>query len=64
MRRAARDERRLFLVCLALPTIVVFTLTPLWGAKGLPHWSMPGWLFVYPLLGAWLAAAARGGARA
>ena len=54
-RRAARDERRLFLVCLALPTIVVFTLTPLWGAKGLPHWSMPGWLFVYPLLGAWLA---------
>jgi 4-amino-4-deoxy-L-arabinose transferase-like glycosyltransferase len=54
-RRAARDEKRLFLVCLALPTIVVFTLTPLWGAKGLPHWSMPGWLFVYPLLGAWLA---------
>jgi len=55
VRRAARDERRLFLVCLALPTIVVFTLTPLWGAKGLPHWSTPGWLFVYPLLGAWLA---------
>jgi len=55
VRRAARDKRRLFLVCLALPTIVVFTLTPLWGAKGLPHWSTPGWLFVYPLLGAWLA---------
>ncbi len=55
VRRAAGDEKRLFLVCLALPTIVVFTLTPLWGAKGLPHWSMPGWLFVYPLLGAWLA---------
>ena len=28
----ARDERRLFLLCLALPPIVVFTLTPLWGA--------------------------------
>jgi len=55
VRRAARDERRLFLVCLALPTIVVFTLIPLWGARGLPHWSTPGWLFVYPLLGAWLA---------
>ena len=54
VRRAARDPRRLFLVCLALPTIVVFTLTPLWGAKGLPHWSTPGWLFVYPLLGGWL----------
>ena len=55
VRRATRDERRLLLVCLALPTIVVFTLTPLWGAKGLPHWTMPGWLFVYPLAGAWLA---------
>jgi len=55
VRRAARDQRRLFLVCLALPTIVVFTLTPLWGAKGLPHWATPGWLFVYPLLGRWLA---------
>ncbi len=30
-------------------------MTPLWGARGLPHWSMPGWLFVYPLAGAWLA---------
>ena len=55
VRRAARDERRMFLICLALPAIVVFTLTPLWGARGLPHWPMPGWLFVYPLLGAWLA---------
>jgi 4-amino-4-deoxy-L-arabinose transferase-like glycosyltransferase len=46
--------RRLFLLCLALP-IGIFTLTPLWGARGLPHWPMPGWLFVYPLLGLWLA---------
>jgi hypothetical protein len=53
-RRAARDERRLFLVCLALPPILVFTITPLWGARGLPHWPMPGWFFVFPLLGAWL----------
>ncbi len=50
--------RRLFLLCLALPSIVVFTLTPLWGARGLPHWAMPGWLFAYPLAGAWLAARA------
>jgi 4-amino-4-deoxy-L-arabinose transferase-like glycosyltransferase len=48
------DGRRLFLVCLALPPIVLFTVTPLWGARGLPHWPMPGWLFAYPLLGAWL----------
>jgi 4-amino-4-deoxy-L-arabinose transferase-like glycosyltransferase len=54
-RRAFADEKRLLLVCLALPPILVFTLTPLWGARGLPHWPMPGWFFVFPLLGAWLA---------
>ena len=48
------DERRLFLLCLALPPIVLFTLTPLWGARGLPHWTMPGWFFAFPLLGAWV----------
>ena len=54
-RRARQgDDKRLFLLCLALPPIVVFTLTPLWGARGLPHWPMPGWFFAYPLMGAWL----------
>jgi hypothetical protein len=53
-RLARSDERRLFLLCLSLPPIALFTLTPLWGAKGLPHWPMPGWFFAYPLLGAWL----------
>ena len=51
-RRAFEDEKRLFLVCLALPPILVFTLTPLWGARGLPHWPMPGWFFAFPLMGA------------
>ena len=54
--RQRRDERKLFLLCLALPPIVVFTLTPLWGARGFPHWTMPGWFFAYPLMGAWVAA--------
>jgi 4-amino-4-deoxy-L-arabinose transferase-like glycosyltransferase len=54
-RLARGDERLLFLLCLSLPAIAFFTVTPLWGARGLPHWPMPGWLFVYPLLGAWLA---------
>ena len=49
-----RDERQFFLVCLALPAILFFTLAPLWGQRGLPHWPMPGWIFVYPLMGAWL----------
>ncbi len=50
------DEKRLFLACLALPPILLFTLTPLWGPRGYPHWAMSGWLFAYPLMGAWLAA--------
>jgi hypothetical protein len=60
--RVARvDQRRLYLLCLALPPILFFSLTPLWGGRGQPHWPMPGWLFAYPLLGAWIvAAAARG----
>jgi 4-amino-4-deoxy-L-arabinose transferase-like glycosyltransferase len=44
-------------LALALPAIVVFTLVPLWGARGLPHWPMPGWLFLYPMLGGWLSGA-------
>ena len=54
-RRARADERRLFLLCLAAPAILVFTLTPLWSARGLPHWPMPGWFFAFPLAGAWVA---------
>jgi hypothetical protein len=52
--RKRRDERRLFLLCLALPPIILFTLTPLWGARGLPHWTMPGWFFAFALMGAWV----------
>ena len=52
--RARGDERRLFLLCLAVPPIVVFTLTPLWGGRGQPHWTMPGWFFAFALLGAWV----------
>ena len=48
------DERRLFLLCLSLPPIVFFSLTPLWGGRGQPHWTMPGWFFAFPLMGAWI----------
>jgi hypothetical protein len=54
-RLAGVDERRLLLLCLSLPAILFFTLTPLWGARGLPHWPMPGWFFAYPLLGVWFS---------
>jgi 4-amino-4-deoxy-L-arabinose transferase-like glycosyltransferase len=53
--RRGSDERRLFLICLSLPPIVVFTVIPIWGARGLPQWAMPGWFFAFPLMGAWLA---------
>jgi hypothetical protein len=52
--RNRNDQRKFFLFCVALPPVAVFTLTPLWGARGLPQWTMSGWFFAYPLLGAWL----------
>ena len=51
--RRWRDPRRLFLLCLALPPIVFFSVSPLWIVRGMPHWGMSGWLFVFPLMGAW-----------
>ena len=51
--RRWRDGRRLFLVCLSFPPIAFFTAAPLWIEKGQPHWSMAGWFFVFPLMGAW-----------
>lgn len=56
IRIAGTDERRQLLLCLGLPAIAVLTITPLWGARGLPHWTMSGWFFLFPLLGAWFAA--------
>jgi 4-amino-4-deoxy-L-arabinose transferase-like glycosyltransferase len=44
-------ERSWYCLCLALPTVAIFTLIPLWGSLGLPHWQMPGWLMLYPVLG-------------
>jgi hypothetical protein len=43
--------RSWYCLCLGLPTIALFTVTPLWGGLGLPHWQMPGWLMLYPVLG-------------
>jgi 4-amino-4-deoxy-L-arabinose transferase-like glycosyltransferase len=40
-----------FLVALAVPSIFVFTVVPLWGGDALPHWQMPGWMFLLPILG-------------
>lgn len=50
------DPRRFVLVALAAPAILYFTLQSLWSGWALPHWPMPGWFFVFPLLGAWMVA--------
>jgi 4-amino-4-deoxy-L-arabinose transferase-like glycosyltransferase len=60
---ATRREKACLLAALALPAIILFTLLPLFGARGLPHWPMPGWLFIFPLLGAWIAALVDDGRR-
>jgi hypothetical protein len=44
----------MFLLCLSLPPIVLFAVTPLWGGRGQPHWTMPGWFFAFALMGAWV----------
>lgn len=55
-RRALRADRdgggpAAFLVALAILPIVIFTAIPLLGGDALPHWPMPGWIFLLPLLG-------------
>jgi len=51
----AREARAWFLLIAAAPTVVLFNLLPLVGAKVLPHWPMPGWLLLFPVLGGALA---------
>lgn len=44
------------LLSLAAPPIIVFALIALWsGGRVLFHWAAPGYLMLFPLLGAWLA---------
>ncbi len=57
LRVGPTDLARWYCVCLAVVPIALFTLVTLGGVRGLPHWQAPGWLFVFPLLGAWADAA-------
>jgi len=49
-----KREARWLLACLATLPIVIFTGLTL-RSPGLPHWPMPGWVFVLPLLAEALA---------
>jgi hypothetical protein len=53
--RAGRtQDQSWYCLCLGLPTIAIFTIAPMWGDRGLPHWPMSGWLMLYPILGNYL----------
>ena len=56
LKAGRRDLAGWFCLTAGGPTILLFTLLPLLGDKGLPHWPMPGWLFLFPVLGGRLAA--------
>jgi 4-amino-4-deoxy-L-arabinose transferase-like glycosyltransferase len=55
LRMGRGAERSWYCLCLAMPAIIIFTVVPLWGDRGLPHWQMPGWLMLFPVLGEHLA---------
>ncbi|MFI5231246.1 MAG: glycosyltransferase family 39 protein [Gemmatimonadales bacterium] len=56
LRTGPRDAQRWFLLCLGIGPIAVFTLIALRGDPGLPHWEAPGYLMIFPILGAAVAA--------
>lgn len=55
LRQGRTADRSWFCLCLGIPTIALFTFVPLWGDRGLPHWQMPGWLMLFPILGKYIA---------
>lgn len=63
LRAGPRDAPRWFLLSVAAGPIVLFTLVSLRGDVGLPHWEAPGWLFVFPMLGAAAAERLAAGSR-
>lgn len=61
LRAGPRDAAAWSCAMLALLPVALFTLVTLGGRRGLPHWQAPGWLFAFPLLGAWVDARIAGG---
>jgi 4-amino-4-deoxy-L-arabinose transferase-like glycosyltransferase len=55
--RGPADDRRWLMTCLAIGPIFAFTAVALTGAHVLYHWAAPGYLMLFPLLGAEVATA-------
>ncbi len=54
--RGPREWRGWLLCCLGAPPILVFTLVSAWSShRVLYHWAAPGYLMLFPLLGALVA---------
>ena len=45
-----RESKTWLMALAAVGPIVVFTVVTIWS-HGLPHWTMPGWLFAIPIFG-------------
>lgn len=55
VRAGPGNEAAWLMSWLAAPPIVLFAVVSLWSRQVLFHWAAPGYLFLFPLLGAWLA---------
>jgi Dolichyl-phosphate-mannose-protein mannosyltransferase len=56
-------DRRWLMACLAVGPILLFSAVALTGTSTHPHWTAPGYLMLFPLLGCRVAAAIESGRR-
>jgi hypothetical protein len=55
VRSGTAPDRTWYCLCTGLPIVLFFTVVALWAGRSFPHWEMPGWLLLYPVLGDYLA---------
>lgn len=65
LRRGPDEWRGWLLLCLAAPAVLIFSIIALWAhGRVLFHWAAPGYLMLFPLLGAAIERRLAAGARA
>jgi 4-amino-4-deoxy-L-arabinose transferase-like glycosyltransferase len=57
------QDRQWLMACLAIGPIALFTIVAWGGVRTFPHWAAPGYLMLFPLLGAQVATAIESGRR-
>ena len=63
LRSGPADDRSWLLACLAIGPVSLFTLVAWSGGRVFPHWAMPGYLFLFPLLGVGIEGSLAAGSR-